>query len=511
MYATKYRHNIDGKPGIEQTGGKYLVGLYMVLIERLLWTCRDIGELHVLLRSKRGRAAADRLDELKHSQRLIWWVRDYRQAFDLIRAECPRQLDKLRAVEGDATLPRLGLDDASVTQLQEVSVVFHSAASVRFSEPLSRALASNVYSVEALLRLCDQLPKLEALVHVSTAFSNSERRHVGERVYAAPAPLYAVRALPDTLRRDITHRLIAPKPNTYVFSKALAECVVQEHADTARYAAAIVRPSIVVSALRQPRPGWTESAAGPGGVVLACGKGLLRAFLVEGSARADLVPVDIAADNIIAVAWETATQRQETRSVRVYNVCSQENRVSWRMFRAVALRAVREHPLGGALYYPTLIAVRNWYLYKFLELVLQTVPLHIVDCVTRACRTPMKVRLSSVPARLRDMSAALSYFATREWRFDSHNVTHLQERLTQADREIYNLDVNTVDWEEHLTDFVKGVRAYLLRESDAELPRARRHMHRLRVVHRAVLLVAHAALCALLVYVALALYHVITS
>nr|XP_049706969.1 putative fatty acyl-CoA reductase CG5065 [Helicoverpa armigera] len=466
------------------TGGTGFLG--KVLIERLLWTCRDIGQLHVLLRSKRGRTAADRLEELKQSQ-----------AFDVIRAECPRQLDKLRAVEGDATLPRLGLDDASVTQLQEVSVVFHSAASVRFSEPLARALASNVYSVEALLLLCDTLPKLQALVHVSTAFSNAERRHVGERVYDTPVPLHAVRALPDTLLRDVTHRLIAPKPNTYVFSKALAECAVQEHADTARYAAAIVRPSIVVSALRQPRAGWTESAAGPGGVVLACGKGLLRAFLVEGRARADLVPVDIAADTIIAVAWETATHRVFSNT--------------WYKSTVEGKDLLSSSSSSSSSTSPSSSNPNASYLYKLLELVLQTVPLHIADCVTRTCGIPMKVRLSSVPARLRDMSSALSYFATREWRFDSHNVTRLQERLTHADREMYNLDVNSVDWEEHLTDFVKGVRAYLLRESADDLPRARRHMHRLRVVHRAVLLVARAALCALLVYIALALYHGITS
>lgn len=56
-----------------------------------------------------------------------------------------------------------------------VSVVFNSAATVRFSEPIENATRSNVYSVKQLFNFCDQLERLEAIVHLSTAFSNCNR------------------------------------------------------------------------------------------------------------------------------------------------------------------------------------------------------------------------------------------------------------------------------------------------------------------------------------------------
>lgn len=47
------------------------------------------------------------------------------------------QLTKVIAVPGDITLPKMGIVAADYDILvQEVSVVFHSAATVKFDEPL---------------------------------------------------------------------------------------------------------------------------------------------------------------------------------------------------------------------------------------------------------------------------------------------------------------------------------------------------------------------------------------
>lgn len=59
-------------------------------------------------------------------------------------------------------------------------------------------------------------------------------------------------------------------------------------------------------------PGWVENLNGPSGVVVAAGKGLLHVFSCRAGARADLLPVDIAIDTLLAVAWETASDKSVT-------------------------------------------------------------------------------------------------------------------------------------------------------------------------------------------------------
>ena len=59
------------------------------------------------------------------------------QLFDTVRAQDPNFEDKVVAMEGDILYPCLGLRDSDIETLtNEVSIVFHSAATVRFDEPL---------------------------------------------------------------------------------------------------------------------------------------------------------------------------------------------------------------------------------------------------------------------------------------------------------------------------------------------------------------------------------------
>ncbi|KAJ8706254.1 hypothetical protein PYW08_010880 [Mythimna loreyi] len=459
------------------TGGSGFLG--KVLIERLLATCPDVGEVLLLMRDKRGQEPHKRLTELKQSQ-----------AFDNIRATCPWQLDKLRVVSGDVAKPRLGLDDSALTLLQEVSVVFHNAATIKFWETLKTALHQNVTSVIALMDLCDQLPKLEALVHVSTAYSNADHQHIEERVYDAPATLDSLRALvealPPHLLQEFTARFISPKPNTYIFSKALAESMINSRPNR-RYSAAIVRPSIVVSSHRNPYPGWIENLAGPSGVVVGCGKGLLHAFRLNHGARADLVPVDITIDTMLAVAWEIATDKSP--EVRVYNSSSQENPITWGSFQRTMVRATRVNAFNTVLYYPFILAVRNKYLYLTLEMLLQTAPLYVANYIAKACGVKMQLSLVTAGERIQAMNRVLAFFATREWKFSTDNVQRLRDRLSRQDRLIYNLDVKVVNWDEHVFNFVEGARKYLLKETDDNRPQAKKHMVRLRIIHHVILLI----------------------
>lgn len=61
-----------------------------------------------------------------------------------------------------------------------------------------------------------------------------------------------------------TKSLLEGRPNSYCYTKAVAEHLVREYEH--RFPAAIVRPSIVVQAVDEPSPGWVDSVNGPAGI-----------------------------------------------------------------------------------------------------------------------------------------------------------------------------------------------------------------------------------------------------
>ena len=112
------------------------------------------------MRSKRGKDPSERLKVLLDSP--------------IFKGLPGDLLCKVVAVEGDITLSKLGLstpDEALLTK--EVSVVFHSAATVKFDEDLSKSMQMNVGGTLAVIDLARKMgPNLASFVHVSTAYSH---------------------------------------------------------------------------------------------------------------------------------------------------------------------------------------------------------------------------------------------------------------------------------------------------------------------------------------------------
>ena len=105
--------------------------------------------------------------------------------FDAVRSN--GALNKLVAVAGDVTLPEFGLSNEDLQLLVDnVSVVFHSAATVRFDEDLKMAVKININGPRQMLKVCCQMKHLEAVVHISTAFCNPEKEEAGEVIYPSP-------------------------------------------------------------------------------------------------------------------------------------------------------------------------------------------------------------------------------------------------------------------------------------------------------------------------------------
>lgn len=101
----------------------------------------------------------------------------------------------------------------------------------------------------------------------------------------------------------------------------------------------------MIASLNEPFAGWVDNFNGPTGLVAAVGKGLFRTIMCEKNYVADMVPVDIVINLMIAAAWRTATRK--TDNLAIYNCCTgQRHPIQWGEFVSYAMKHVRKHPLG---------------------------------------------------------------------------------------------------------------------------------------------------------------------
>ena len=115
-----------------------------VLIEKLLRSCNGINRIYILLRSKRGIGSEKRFEEFIKNK-----------VFDNIREKTPEVLLKLVCIPGDIIEPNLGLDENDRKTLENnIDIVFHVAATVKFNEPLKDAANLNTFGTERVMKLC---------------------------------------------------------------------------------------------------------------------------------------------------------------------------------------------------------------------------------------------------------------------------------------------------------------------------------------------------------------------
>lgn len=71
------------------------------------------------------------------------------------------------------------------------------------------------------------------------------------------------------------------------------------------------RPAIVTSSVKEPLIGWIDNLYGPTGVVAGAGTGVLRTLHCDKDKNANMVPVDMTCNALIASAWDVAKCHQE--------------------------------------------------------------------------------------------------------------------------------------------------------------------------------------------------------
>lgn len=119
--------------------------------------------------------------------------------------------------------------------MKQVNIVFHMAATVRFDEKLKVAMQINVQACKDVMQICSEMVNLKSVVHVSTAYTQCPQRYIEEKFYPPPVHsgemLVFTNGASDKVIECITPVLLDKWPNTYTFTKAIAEDVVRQHGD----------------------------------------------------------------------------------------------------------------------------------------------------------------------------------------------------------------------------------------------------------------------------------------
>ncbi|XP_028441567.1 fatty acyl-CoA reductase 1 isoform X2 [Perca flavescens] len=443
-----------------------------VLLEKLLRSCPGVKSVYVMVRSKAGHSPQARIADVINCK-----------LFERLQDEQPGFAEKIIAVNSDLTQPELDLSKEDQSILADnINIVFHCAATIRFNEPLKDAMQLNVLATQKMLALAHRMKHLEVFLHVSTAYANCDRELIEEIVYPPPVDyrrlIDSLDWMDEELVTALTPKLIGKRPNTYTYTKALAEYMVQQEAGDLNVA--IVRPSIVGASWKEPFPGWIDNYNGPSGIFIAAGKGILRTMRASNDAVADLVPVDVVINATLAAAWYSGSQAlNRSKNILVYNCTTGGiNPFHWGEVEYHVISTFKRNPLEQAFRRPNVNLTSNHLINQYWIAVSHKAPAFLYDLYLRLIgREP---RMMKTITRLHKAMMVLEYFTSHSWVWNNDNVGMLIAQMSPEDKKVFNFDVRQLHWAEYMESYCMGTKKYVLNEELSGLPAARKHLNKLR-------------------------------
>ncbi|XP_068155546.1 fatty acyl-CoA reductase wat-like [Drosophila tropicalis] len=446
------------------TGGSGFLG--KVIIEKLLRTT-TVSRIYMMIRTKRGKSMEERFES---------WRKD--SIFETLLSSRPDALDILTPIAGDCQEMGLGISDANLQLLKaEVQIVLHGAATVRFNEPLHVALAINTRGTHLMLQLAKEMRQLVAFVHISTAFSNcmtctiDEEFHPEELNCNSEKVLQLSEQISEELLDKLAPALSAKFPNTYTYSKALAEDVVLREAGNLPIC--IFRPGVIIATAKEPVSGWIDNLYGPIAITYGVAYGVLRLALLDTKAHCPTVPVDFCANVALSSAWKVVKESRPTieeqcqKPPTIYNYASSpDNVLTYGDFRDLAMIHGAKYPVTKMLWYPFLHCISTIWLFPLAAFFYHTLPGHLVDLGLRVMGK--KPRLVKAYEKIHKNIKALGPFALKTWDFEMNNLNQLWRDMSPEDQKIYNFDIQKLDWNEYFNHALRGMRLYLGKETPTE-------------------------------------------
>mmetsp|Transcript_9311 Transcript_9311/g.34448 ORF Transcript_9311/g.34448 Transcript_9311/m.34448 type:complete len:1281 (-) Transcript_9311:563-4405(-) len=514
------------------------------LIEKLL-RASPPKKIYCLIRSNKKQTCADRLNEMLNNT-----------LFDTLKKSISTDAwnalkDRLRVVEGDMmndeivsghvwdanghrilhseTGEEIGRTPAKdvpenakidLMWAQNVTIFIHMAATVGFQETLDYALKLNSLGAYRLVKWAEKnCPNTEMFCHTSTCYVNSNQKTgtiIKEKMYPLELPgnesylSFAKRIIdlkdPDDIKR-VEEKMLKRYgfPNTYTFSKSLAERILIQN--RGKIPVCIYRPSVITSTIREPVPGWVDGLAGPGGVLIFVGLGMLS--VVQGNPKniSDVIPVDLSANSILvcipyavnkrenrikkslskdpaesskksattSADADVASQMQlNTRDVPIFH-CGTSSSLStctWGTILQTGLKYWQSHPPSKSIGLPTVNMVTNqayYQAYHFLQYTwISKLYAAFSTMIQNEYHKKIAKDLQKLETKSDFFSEVLRHFTLNEWVFQNKNTLKSFKWLQKSDQEIYPVATpDDFNWEIYTESYCYGLHKYILKEEPA--------------------------------------------
>jgi alcohol-forming fatty acyl-CoA reductase len=303
--------------------------------------------------------------------------------FQRIMKEKPEVMNKIYPVWGELSKPNFDMSQEHLRRVIDTTeIVFHMAAYVKLSMSLKSHVMMNLVGTKNALELSKLMKNLVQMVHLSTAFCNVQQDVVYEKVYDfshEPDDLIRMSEwMNDEAMEAIQKELLGEHPNTYTYTKRLAEVLVQREYENGLMVC-IARPSIVMPSWKEPMPGWVDSLNGLVGIFYAAGKGVLRSMLANPEGRFEFIPVDIATNAIVLIPKILSTVVR-SKEIPVYHLtCNESQKISVKRLMELVKTIGRKYPMAWALWYPDGSITMNPYENAIKVFLFQLVPAYIID------------------------------------------------------------------------------------------------------------------------------------
>ena len=464
----------------------------------------EIARIYLLIRSQKSSSAERRFEKLVEDSPV------FDPLFARYGARLGRFLaSRVEVVEGDVSQPGLGLaPNLSQALRTNLDLIINSSGLTDFNPDLRDALAANV---DAAVHLVDFIRQSDraALLHLSTCYvagtrdgrvterlrpdytpagvagfdadrewtalreliekakekadsseiSEQLRQQAFEKEHAAKGLHGAalenqirknrVRWLRSALTEAGTKRALELGwPNTYTFTKSLAESLIAKYG--ASLPIAIVRPAIVETSMSRPFLGWNEGINTSASLSYLLGT-YFRQLPSNQRKRLDLIPVDAVCRGMTLIAAALLERRHEAvyqlatsvtnpcdmgRSIELTSLAhrkhyrAQEGLESWLRLRFDAIPVSKER-------YRRMSAPAQKAIIKSIQRIMSALPLKKTP-FTRAERNLEKVE------KLIELFEP--FILLNEHDFVAENVERLSQALVPEERGGFSYDSRLIDW-----------------------------------------------------------------
>ncbi|XP_055628348.1 fatty acyl-CoA reductase wat-like [Toxorhynchites rutilus septentrionalis] len=427
------------------TGGTGFVG--KVLIEKLL-RCFEVSRIYLLVREKKNAKAKERLRGIFDEP-----------IFEVIKKSNATALSNVIPIDTDFEQDQIISEHDRELLLTEVTVVFNVMASVKFNENIETALDTNVTCSKKLFDMVGEMTHIKSIVHVSTFYSNCDRACIEEQIFddipfgGHENILGIFTHLRKHQKKQLTPFILDKMPNSYTFSKKCAEVMIQQ-----RYShlpIAIFRPPIVISAYREPVPGWVDNFNGIAGMCIPLTQG--NAYFARGEPDfpSHSVPVDYCVAALIAVGADPKAVPGE--NVPVYNFATESNSVRWGEYARLIATGCQSRL--GKIFGRYAIGVTNSRIFRFLFVRWFLLQAFVADLLLLLAGN--KRRNLTMAKRVLALEEAACYFALHKWTFRNDNMWRILNGLSDKERKLLDFDIDQLNWKDYFRNFLPGIRAAL--------------------------------------------------